>query len=430
MIAMGKGILLLGAAALGAVALGGDSTSKKAAPPKLPTPPNLPLPGGFPGGLPSMPSMPSIPPNAGGAFVMTNQQGILQVRPEAQTLALAGLETQGVIVPAAAPLGVPVAGAPVEFVQLTPGTGARQWAVSRAQQGKIVLIAADGTTAALAAGAPGIENVLARAPQGPFAVLLPPANAAPSQPQVPQVPLPHIPGMPANPQPGQTVPASLDTLPLPSGSAPPPYTPTPDNPPAPRIPVPIPSSPLPTAPMPSSPMPSTAALPPALASAANDAMLRGDVAAMRAIATELEKGGYVLAADELRRRANEQETANKAQAIARGATHTIRSGDIASSLALWYARDAGRWRELGATNPDLRLVTKTINGQAVPFGFLPWSVGQVLILPPGWDFTRGIAPVQYGAKSPVQQPQQSTEQTQYAVFTDSKGTYNVPIAQK
>ena len=70
-------------------------------------------------------------------------------------------------------------------------------------------------------------------------------------------------------------------------------------------------------------------------------------------------------------------------------THTIRSGDIASRLAQWYTGSAYRWQELSRTNPELKLVLQ--NGQ--PYGYSPWRIGQILVLPPGWDGSKG-PPVQ------------------------------------
>lgn len=65
--------------------------------------------------------------------------------------------------------------------------------------------------------------------------------------------------------------------------------------------------------------------------------------------------------------------------------HTIRPGDIASRLAQWYRGNALAWRELEQTNPNLQLVLQ--GGQ--PLGYNPWRVGQVLVLPTGWDGSKG-----------------------------------------
>jgi hypothetical protein len=83
--------------------------------------------------------------------------------------------------------------------------------------------------------------------------------------------------------------------------------------------------------------------------------------------------------------------------IPTGGTHTLRPGDIGSRLAQWYAGNALRWRELSATNPELVLVNSDRKSVAQyggqPFGFLPWNPGDVLVLPPGWDASKGAPPV-------------------------------------
>jgi hypothetical protein len=79
-------------------------------------------------------------------------------------------------------------------------------------------------------------------------------------------------------------------------------------------------------------------------------------------------------------------------------THTIRTGDIGSRLAQWYAGDALRWKELGPPNPELVLVNTerkpvaTHGGPAL--GFLPWNPGQVLMLPATWAGAKGVPSVQ------------------------------------
>lgn len=61
-------------------------------------------------------------------------------------------------------------------------------------------------------------------------------------------------------------------------------------------------------------------------------------------------------------------------------TYTIKSGDYASGLAQKKTGNAGRWRELLASNPEMTTYTDS-KGQTQ---IKPWQVGQVIVLPPGW----------------------------------------------
>ncbi len=65
--------------------------------------------------------------------------------------------------------------------------------------------------------------------------------------------------------------------------------------------------------------------------------------------------------------------------------YAIRSGDIASRMAQWFTGNFARWRELEQVNPVLKLVMQ--NG--APYGYTPWRLDQVLVLPPGWDGSKG-----------------------------------------
>lgn len=72
--------------------------------------------------------------------------------------------------------------------------------------------------------------------------------------------------------------------------------------------------------------------------------------------------------------------------------HVIRQGDIATQLAQSYTGDFSRWKELGPPN-QLTLVYQ----DSQPYGFNPWRLGQVLILPQGWDASKGAAPINQDA---------------------------------
>jgi hypothetical protein len=65
--------------------------------------------------------------------------------------------------------------------------------------------------------------------------------------------------------------------------------------------------------------------------------------------------------------------------------YAIRSGDIASRMAQWFTGNFARWRELEQVNPELKLVLQ--GGK--PYGYTPWRLDQVLVLPPGWDGSKG-----------------------------------------
>lgn len=72
-------------------------------------------------------------------------------------------------------------------------------------------------------------------------------------------------------------------------------------------------------------------------------------------------------------------------------TYTLRGwsdGTVAeypSTLALWFAGNGNRWWELLAHNPALRV---HYNGATRIYFIAPWQVGQVVVLPPGWDVRR------------------------------------------
>jgi hypothetical protein len=67
----------------------------------------------------------------------------------------------------------------------------------------------------------------------------------------------------------------------------------------------------------------------------------------------------------------------------------IREGDTAYQLAQRATGAGGRWRELLEANPELTTYTAPNKSTQIK----PWSVGQRLYLPPGWEkVADGIEP--------------------------------------
>ncbi|MDI3285163.1 hypothetical protein [Polyangium sp. 15x6] len=101
---------------------------------------------------------------------------------------------------------------------------------------------------------------------------------------------------------------------------------------------------------------------------------------------------YGPAAEALRKRAKELETQAELAAINSGRIYIVRPDDLQSELAQWYTGDANRWRELGKTNPKLRLMQGDDgNGRKFQY-FAPWVAGDKIVLPPGWDVSKGLPP--------------------------------------
>lgn len=101
---------------------------------------------------------------------------------------------------------------------------------------------------------------------------------------------------------------------------------------------------------------------------------------------------YAPAADKLRARAKELQTAAEMRAIQQGRQYIVRAGELQSELALWYTGNAGRWPELRTTNPHLRQMTGD-DGKGNKFSYLaPWNAGDKIILPVGWDASKGLPP--------------------------------------
>lgn len=98
-----------------------------------------------------------------------------------------------------------------------------------------------------------------------------------------------------------------------------------------------------------------------------------------------------------------------------GGTHTIRDGDIPSRLAQWYAGDGLRWQELATANPDLVVINPDLKPRSQfggpAFSFAQgrigsgqgWTIGRVLVLPPGWDASKGISPRKQALPANVRQ---------------------------
>lgn len=109
-------------------------------------------------------------------------------------------------------------------------------------------------------------------------------------------------------------------------------------------------------------------------------------------ALEGKSSAYAPAADRLRARAKELQTAAELRAIQTGRQYVIRSGDLASDLAQWYTGNALKWRELLSTNPQLREMTGD-RGDGTKFQYLaPWNAGDKITLPVGWNVDRGLPP--------------------------------------
>lgn len=101
---------------------------------------------------------------------------------------------------------------------------------------------------------------------------------------------------------------------------------------------------------------------------------------------------YAKAADALRAKAKELQTAAELRAIQTGRQYVIRSGDLASDLAQWYTGNALKWRELLSTNSQLREMTGD-RGDGTRFQYLaPWNAGDKITLPVGWNVDKGLPP--------------------------------------
>lgn len=307
-------------------------------------------------------------------MLLVAPNGVVVVDPKMAPWVLQSLSSQYV---------VPSGNALFEEVALNatggPGyTNALLWAQAKAAAGKLVLILIDGGKG-LAAVAPGQEVELCQRKGGRYAVLLePPAQAAG---------LPATPGMPTTPVvtqtpsgPGIVVPG-LGTIPLPNfqpgapGGNTIPGSYQPNSPSSPSSPdQPFPSAPSPGATPGVISIPGLGDFPIPGLPGANVPQPPGPGGTpppgLGGVLGSTPTSGVFLGPDGLWR-------------------HTLRSGDIGTRLAQWYAGSSYRWRELEKTNPDLKLVLQ--NGQ--PYGYSPWRIGQILVLPPGWDGSKG-PPVQ------------------------------------
>jgi len=109
-------------------------------------------------------------------------------------------------------------------------------------------------------------------------------------------------------------------------------------------------------------------------------------------ALEGKSPAYAKAADALRGKAKELQTAAELRAIQTGRQYIIRSGELASELALWYTGNALKWRDLLASNPQLREMTGD-RGDGTRFQYLaPWNAGDKIVLPVGWNVEKGLPP--------------------------------------
>lgn len=100
---------------------------------------------------------------------------------------------------------------------------------------------------------------------------------------------------------------------------------------------------------------------------------------------------YKTAADALRKRAKELQLEQETKAISEGKIYIVRGGEMQSEVAQWFTGDANKWRELGKTNPNMRLMRDT-SGEVVIEFYSPWVTGQKVFLPDGWDIGKGMPP--------------------------------------
>ncbi|TXH50456.1 MAG: hypothetical protein E6Q97_20500 [Desulfurellales bacterium] len=161
--------------------------------------------------------------------------------------------------------------------------------------------------------------------------------------------------------------------------------------------VPVPN-PLPSVPPPPPAPDAFSGLPDGLAGECR-ALMRDstDPAKLRLIADSLEGKypgdvRYQHAADALRARAKELQLEQETRAIQQNRMYIVRGNDLQSEVALWFTGDANRWKELGKTNPNLRMMRQTDGDKVVEY-FAPWVAGQKVLLPSDWDTSKGMPPI-------------------------------------
>lgn len=134
-----------------------------------------------------------------------------------------------------------------------------------------------------------------------------------------------------------------------------------------------------------------------LQQAAEQAAASGDPSRLDALA-DTTAGQYPQFAAYLRKRAQGMRVTNKGIAAAQGRILVIRPGDLASTWAAWYTGNGLRWPELLSING---LAKKTVGGSTQPD---PWSIGQQVEIPVGWNWAKGPPPPPAGTRSAPKAP--------------------------
>lgn len=118
-----------------------------------------------------------------------------------------------------------------------------------------------------------------------------------------------------------------------------------------------------------------------------------DAGKLETAATGLDLAGFHALANQMRARALVLRTSPPGAVpppaiptIPTAGVYTIKSGDSGSAIARKFTGDAGRWRELLASNPTLKVVqTENANGPVTLIK--PFNPGQTLKLPADWPPT-------------------------------------------
>lgn len=126
--------------------------------------------------------------------------------------------------------------------------------------------------------------------------------------------------------------------------------------------------------------------------------------ALDAMAAELDKDGFPIAAKALRDRAAAIRLKQQAQDQNAGGTpFTIRAtsqgnaADLPFNVAKFYTGDGNRWREIPPVNSQLGMVIKDSQFGPIPD---PWKAGLTVLLPLSWEARgKGLPPVANEPKS-------------------------------
>lgn len=308
---------------------------------------------------------------------------------------------------------------------------AATWAAGALAQSRAVLINIDGDLPGELLAVPFGTEKGAAAPGSRWAVLLSPGEPLPAGmggmgppaaplPSVPGFPLPSMPSVPAG-----TVPATWS----PGQPTYPGEGPVIEPPPPPPPPQGLPSVPFPTVPglpsLPGMPAPgqgpgaATMPLPPGdplanvpeplrsqVLNAINDPMVSPQ--ALRALADQL-RPTFPAVAAMLEQAAHAKEASEKARAASEGRLFTVRGSngiavDLPTTVAKHYTGDANRWKEILASNPELKPKPAPDGSGATWVD--GWNVGKVVVLPAAWGnlIAKGLPPALALPKSAKKQP--------------------------